>query len=174
MLLGRKSPAAAPHWKDKCTWLVITLNRVIRSSTSVLSYDRLMMSSVMSSNIALPHYGDTLRHTLQPWVQYWVILNMFARWVRYLRLVDNQSKTGNWEAWHRVAIRPSFSTVCLSLSTFFCSVSLFHLFNYFRLQRPGIRDKKFELCKMSKKIAGLRPTPCPYGPALLPRWALTI
>jgi len=37
-------------------------------------------------------------------------------WVRYLRLADNQSKSGKWEAWHRGAIRPSFSTVCRMLA----------------------------------------------------------
>ena len=41
--------------------VIITLNRVIRTSTSVLSYDRPMMSSSMSSNIAPPDYGDTLQ-----------------------------------------------------------------------------------------------------------------
>jgi len=43
-------------------------------------------------------------------------LNMFALWVRHLRLIDNQSETGKWEAWHRRAIWPSFSTVCRAYS----------------------------------------------------------
>jgi len=53
---------------------------------------------------AAPHWQG--RYT---WVK---TTNMLALWVRYLRLVSNQSKTGKWEAWHRRAIRPSFSTVC--------------------------------------------------------------
>jgi len=39
-------------------------------------------------------------------------LSMFALWVGYVRVMTNQSKTRKWEAWHRRAIRPSFSTVC--------------------------------------------------------------
>jgi len=39
-------------------------------------------------------------------------LGMVVLWVGYVRVMTNQSKTGKWEAWHRRAIKPSFSTVC--------------------------------------------------------------